>query len=414
MKAKSGFGKKQVIVFVITFLLAAALWGSGFTFLDQPDWSGGVDRPVYTTAVSNFFAQKNLYLDPSQPLPLDLRYYNYSPIAVFSVGLLSLLPPVILYLLHFLGALGLFFAWRTILGKIGIKFPGWVIPIWFIFAPFVYDALTLNVNIFMALLATLFLLFLSKEGRFAKAGAILVLFLLISTKPQWAAFALLPLVQRKWKDFLQIVAASAVLYGIALGAAVLFTSPQYVLSQHIMFFQHLGTFTRRFTYWNLPPGPYEYNNAIHQVFIYLLGDVKTGLTVTGYVQLVLFAALAGIFAWTVFQKQVDDSPDTQEWNLVRWFFILFCATLLYPPQVFDFSLGLALFLFLANRGRVQKILIGIPLAFVAFQDVIRAILGMGLNFNEWFPFTFTAVVISLFFLLTGKAKMNKSATVQQP
>ena len=392
--------KQHIIVIVITLIVTLGYWGAGFWALAQPDWGGGVDRPIYIQAARHFFMQENLYVDIKQPLPDDLIFYNYSPLAIFSVGLFSLLPPVVLYVLHFAAVVALFLLWKTIFQKMKLDIPTWIIPVWFIFSAFLYDAITLNINVFLALLATLYLLFNFEDDRFARLGVILTLFLMITTKPQWGFFALLPLVQRKWKKFLQMSAGVAILYIFMLGLASFLTSPGYVLEQHILFAKHLGTFTQRFTYWNLPPGPYEYNNSMHQVAIYLIGNVKAGLVTTGYVQLGLFAILAIMFLRTIL-KELQKDLGAKTVNYVQWFFVLYCATLLYPPLNFDFSLGIPMFLFLAVQGKLQKTILAIPFLFIAFQDTISMLLR-SFGVSGWFPFVFTATVISLIFLLTMK------------
>jgi hypothetical protein len=390
--------KQHIVAIVITLIITIGYWGAGFWALDQPDWGGGVDRPIYIQAARNFFIQENLYVDINRPLPDDLVFYNYSPLAIFWVGLFSLLPPVLLYALHFVAVVALFLLWKTIFQKIKLEIPTWILPVWFIFSSFLYDAITLNINVFLALLATLYLLFNFKDDRFARLGAILTLFLIITTKPQWGFLALLPLVQRKWKKFLQISAGVTILYIFLWGLASILTSPGYVLEQHILFAKHLATFTQRFSYWNLPPGPYEYNNSMHQVTIYLVENVKTGLVITRYVQRGLFAILAIMFLRAILKERQKDLGATSVTSL-QWFFILYCATLLLPPLNFDFSLGIPMFLFLAVQGKVQKIILAILFPFIAFQDTISMLIR-SFGISGWFPFIFTATVISLVFLLT--------------
>jgi hypothetical protein len=257
--------KQHIVAIVITLIITIGYWGAGFWALDQPDWGGGVDRPIYINAARNFFAQENLYVDINRVLPDDLIFYNYSPLSILWVGLVSLLPPAVLYVLHLVAVVALFFLWKAIFQKIQLEIPAWIIPIWCVYSAFLYDAITLNINVFLALLATLYLWFNLEDDRFARLGAILTLFLIITTKPQWGFLALLPLVQRQWKKFLEISAGITILYLFLWGLASILTSPGYVLEQHILFAKHLGTFTQRFSYWNLPPGPYEYNNSTHQV-----------------------------------------------------------------------------------------------------------------------------------------------------
>src|SRR5258706_2003529 len=395
--------KKNALFIVITSIISLGLWGVGFLSLNQPDWGGGVDRPVYVKAVENFFARRDLYPDPNQVLPKDLLFFSYSPMAVLSVGLFNLLSPEILYFLHLISVVALFFAWRTILEQVKIKIPKWITLIWFIFSPFIYDAVTLNVNIFMALLATLYLFFILRKNRYAKLVAVLSLFLIIITKPQWGFIVLLPLVGKRWKYFFEVIAGIIALYVMVFILASLLTEPKYIISQHILFVQHLATFSQRFTYWNLPPGPYEYNNSIHQVVIYLLGDIKSGLAIAKIIQAVLFMILAIIFSTVVFTKKTEENPEEENWRYLRWFFIFYCSTVLYPPSNFDFSLGLPMFIFLAAQGPVQKFFVGIPLVFVAFQDLIRLIMSSLFDISWWFPFVFTTTVISLIFLLTTKS-----------
>ena len=150
----STMSKKNIAVPGFTVLIALVLWGNGFWALGQPEWSGGMDRLTYIQAARNFFARENLYIDIHQPLPEDLNFYNYSPLAVFTVGLISFLPPVLLFILHFLAVIALFLIWKAIFKRTRMDIPLWILPFWFAFSPFVYDAVTLNVNTFMALLAS--------------------------------------------------------------------------------------------------------------------------------------------------------------------------------------------------------------------------------------------------------------------
>lgn len=392
--------RQHIGVIVITLIVTIAYWSAGFWALTQPDWAGGLDRPIYVQAAKSFFMQEDLYVDINQALPDDLVFYNYSPLSIFWVGLLSLLPPTILYALHFVAVAALLLIWKRIFQKVDLEVPTWIIPLWFIYSPFLYDATTLNINVFLGLLATLYLWFNLEDHRFAKAGAVLTVFLIITAKPQWGFFALLPLVRRRWKQFLQIIAGVGILYLFTLGLSFILTSPGYVLEQHLRFAQHLGTFTQRFTYWNLPPGPYEYNNSIHQVLIYLIGNVKAGIVTTRYVQLGVFAFLAIMFLRTI-RKGSPKNPEEERINDLRWFFVLYCATLLFPPLNFDFSLGLPMFIFLAAQGQVQGILLAIPFLFIVFQDTLSLSIS-SFGISGWFPFVFTATVISLVFLFTMK------------
>ena len=229
----------------------------------------------------------------------------------------------------------------------------------------------------------------------------MMLFLMVTIKPLWGFFVFLPLVYRKWKDFLQMIAGVAILFLALFALGSLLTNLGYVLNQHILYAEYLGTFAQRFTYWNLPPGPYEYNNSLYQVIIYLTGNIKAGITTAQFVQLGFFILLATIFATTIFRKRTAENIEEQDQNLIRWFFVFYCATLLYPPLNFDFSLGIPMFLFLAAQGRLQKILIGIPLLIVAFQDIIRIIVSF-FSVAGWFPFIFADTVIALIFLLSMK------------
>ena len=400
--------RQHIVVIVITLFITIGYWGAGFWALDQPDWGGGVDRPIYINAARNFFAQENLYVDINRVLPDDLIFYNYSPLSILWVGLVSLLPPAILYVLHLVAVVALFFLWKAIFQKIQLEIPAWIIPIWGVYSAFLYDAITLNINVFLALLATLYLWFNIEEDRFARLGAILTLFLIIATKPQWGFLALLPLVQRQWKKFLQISGGVAILTIFLWGLASILTSPGYVLEQHILFAKHLGTFTQRFSYWNLPPGPYEYNNSMHQVAIYLAENVRTGLVITRYVQIGLYVILAIMFLRTIL-KERQENLGAKKVSSLQWFFVLYCATLLLPPLNFDFSLGIPMFLFLAVQGKVQKIILGILFPFIAFQDTISMLIR-SFGISGWFPFVFTATVISLIFLLTMK---TNSVSVKQ-
>jgi hypothetical protein len=60
-----------------------------------------------------------------------------------------------------------------------------------------------------------------------------------------------------------------------------------------------------------------------------------------------------------------------------------------------------MFLFLAVQGKLQKTILAIPFLFIAFQDTISMLLR-SFGVSGWFPFVFTATVISLIFLLTMK------------
>ena len=279
--------------------------------------------------------------------------------------------------------------------------PFWILPFWFAFSPFVYDAVTLNVNTYMALLASLYLWFLLKDDRSAKLGAIAMLFLAVTIKPQWGFFVFLPLVHGKWKDFLQMLVGIAILFLALFGIGSFFTNFGYVLNQHILYVKYLSTFAQRFTYWNLPPGPYQYNNSIYQVIIYLMGNIKTGILTAKLVQLAFFILLGIVFAMTVLTKKTEENTEERDTNTIRWFFIFYCATLLYPPLNFDFSLGIPMFLFLASQGRLQKILVGIPLLIIAFQDIISIIVS-AFGITSWFPFIYTDTIIALIFLLSMK------------
>jgi hypothetical protein len=297
--------------------------------------------------------------------------------------------------------IGLFLLWKRILQRSNIDIPFWILPFWFAFSPFVYDAVTLNVNTFMALLASLYLWFLLKNDQSARLSAIVMLFLMVTIKPQWGFFAFLPLVHRNWKEFLQMIVGVVILFLALFGLGSLFTNIGYIFQQHISYLEYLATFAQRFTYWNLPPGPYEYNNSIYQVIIYVLGNIKAGITTAKLVQLGFFILLAIVFAMTIFTKRTEENVAEQDKNMIRWFFIFYCATILYPPLNFDFSLGIPMFLFLAAQGRLQKILVGIPLLIVAFQDIIRIIIG-SFGADGWFPFIFADTVIALIFLLSMK------------
>lgn len=392
--------KKNALLLVITLIVIIIFWGIGFLSLDQPDWGGGLDRLIYLRAVNSFFTQGNLYPDINRPLPPDLNFFNYSPLSILWLGVFSLLPPQLLYILHFAAVAVLFLQWKAIFNTNNIDIPLWIVPVWFAFSPFLYDAITLNVNTFLALLAAFYLSFMLKEDKSARLGAVFALFLMITIKPQWGFFSLLPLVQRRWKDFFQIIAGIGVLYLVIFGVTSILMSPAYIGEQHVLFVRHLATFTERFTYWNLAPNPYEYNNSIHQVAIYVVGDIKAGLAITKFIQFGLFTILMILFVRAIPAKAPEKEKE-KGLILIRWFFILYCAALLFPPLNFDFSLAIPMFVFVAGQGRVQEIFLGIPLFFVIFQDLLRTILD-SVGIPGWFPFIFTTTVLALIFLLQGK------------
>jgi hypothetical protein len=154
----------------------------------------------------------------------------------------------------------------------------------------------------------------------------------------------------------------------------------------------------------VPPGPYEYNNSVPQVVIYLVGKIKPGLVIAQSIQIILFIFLAAVYANTVFAPRTEEDPYKRYWEYLRWFFVFYCMTFLSATESWDYSLGLPIFIFLASQGRLPKILIGIPLLLVAFQGLVVLLL----NLPGWFPFTFTTVAISLFFLMITKPQKNKT------
>ena len=186
------------ILVIVTALLALLRVVAGWFY-----WSGQSgettipnDLLIYLEAADSFRLRQSLY--EIEDLSAEDWSYQYPPAYALAFTPFLWLPTLavmfIHMLLHLIAYGVLYVQWERIFRRMGfdqvVKTMAWTLPVWLIFASFWNWFTWLNIGIFIALCATLFIRAIIDERL---GWAVLWLSIILQTKPQWAFAAVVPL-----------------------------------------------------------------------------------------------------------------------------------------------------------------------------------------------------------------------------
>jgi hypothetical protein len=336
------------------------------------------DHMVLADASLHLWQRQALYIGQDQTITPDLLMYNYSPVFAFLFTPFALVPRWLgfglLFVLHLVAYIVIYLVWGRMLRRIDARAGElllWSLPLWIAYSPFWADLGLGNIYVFMACAATL-LLDAILDGRLG--CAVLWLSLILPAKPQWTFAALIPLLLGERRFFARLVAYALLAYGILAGVMVVVLGPEYIWAQHVAFVQHLTSIGGRLPW--LANAPYlGYNHSVTSVMTYVLGLNETTLRLSVVVRLVLLLPLVRVILLQLLRPVRRDVRDADRLS-VAFFLALYMGTWVWLDMVGEIALGVAVFVYLAQRTTARRLILAVFLPYV-FVDIWRlATLGV--------------------------------------
>jgi hypothetical protein len=244
------------------------------------------DLQVYRESASRFSQQLDLY-QPKPPFD-ETAFFQYSPAftLIYSVTQYLSLPflVVAMSVVNIFAYAGLFFLWAHIFKRYRIQSALLmliqILPVWLLFSGFWIDLGLLNIHVIIALVASLLIYFILQEKLLP---AVLILILLVQTKPYWGFLIMIPLLMGRYRFFFRLFILSVLGYiGIILITALM-GGFDYVFEQYQNYFRITLNLSRDYPWRLSQDGFLGYNHAIKQVAYYIFGYSSL---ITGIVNLV--------------------------------------------------------------------------------------------------------------------------------
>ncbi|MBN2390291.1 MAG: hypothetical protein JXR84_06195 [Anaerolineae bacterium] len=335
-------------------VLAVMLFPEAGILGGVPGWVGaeGVvipdDLRIYLDAAKRFQLRQDLYPQP----PVDkMEFYQYAPsyAFVFTVflGLSPLAVTVVHTLLHCLIYVGLYLLWGKIFQRHNmtqaIHSLAWTLPIWVLFTTFWNDLAYLNVYVFMALLATLFIDAILCERL---GWSVLWASIILQIKPQWVFAIAVPLFLGRYRFFARLLVLVVISYCIIAGGVTLIAGIPYGWQQHISYSKLLSSINGNAYPWRGPGDPFlGYNHSITQILAYLLGPTPQAFFFSLIIRLALLLPLGflGFYCITKPAKRPGYEVPIFALDLA---FALYLGVYIWMNVVWELSLGIVVFSYL--------------------------------------------------------------------
>jgi hypothetical protein len=123
------------------------------------------------------------------------------------------------------------------------------------------------------------------------ASSVLLLALILLTKPQWACVIALPLLLGQWRFVLRLGALSAVVYAVVSALTIIALGPAYGLQQYSDYYRLLAHVANVFP-WDLTgSGIFGPNHSITQIAVYFLGTTPAAFRLAAGLKLALLLPL---------------------------------------------------------------------------------------------------------------------------
>ena len=349
-------------VAMVFSVFLSALWQLGLLSIDEmPPLT---DLRIYLDASNRFLQRQNLYIAPRASFEL----YAYSPAFAMALSPLTSLPYQFLLacdvVLHIVAYAVLYWRWFVIFRRYRLEVVEKVLirslPLWLVFTGFWYDTSTLNIYIFMALLATVLLEAILSE----RVGwSILWLAILMQVKPQWAFAVGVPVLLGRWRFFGKVLAGGLLAYLGTMLVVALIAGPSYILDQYWAYVQFLQSIPTTF-FWNTlsESGHIGYNNSVMQLVAFFTNNApyKTGLS---YGIKILFLVPLLAILWYRYRRQ--DGLITPGFEL-EWAFSLYLAAFILLDVITELTFSIAIFVYLLGTLQSGKSKIAVCIVFLPY------------------------------------------------
>jgi hypothetical protein len=384
-----------------------------YTMLD-PSMSDQVAvdlKSAYLGAAENFTARQDLYATKIEAME---GLYLYSPAFVLFFIPFTWLPiqvAVLIYSILCVAAYVLLFCrWRRIFSLLNMPRAGQVLmmalPAWLVFSPFWDDLTYLNIYMIMALVGTLFIEGILTENVILSSAW---LGLILAAKPQWAYAAVLPLLLGRYRFFLKMLLGAALASLVLAGAAMLATSPQYILAQYGDYFAFLARLGSIHPWRTMADGFLGYNHSIVQIGIFLGGTGAAGLSrLVKYVLLLPVVIATGWYLLHPARKPAVQAGTTA----LQLIFVLYLGTFLWLDVLWEISLAIVIYTYLlaTSRSRVERSVVSVVFLPYALLDIWRVFCYLAgspmineayfsWDFSAYVPVTMIVLLVFLFILL---------------
>lgn len=384
-------------------------------------------RLSYVRAAASFQAREDMYLKGS--LEHVEEHYLYSPAFAFVFSPIFLLRADVLtglmVVLRLLAYTLMYIAWLRIFNQnklenittLWVKF----LPLYLVFSPFWDDLAYMNIYIFMALFATLFIETILKEQTGWASfwlGAVI-----LPIKPQWAFAVLIPLLLGRYRFFARLLIGAMIAYGAIVLVTITGGGFEYTFSQYRDYLQFLGRLVRDYPWWG-PDKPFlGYNHSVMQVVFYLFGVSTTTFRIATGLKLLLLLPL-GLFSLQALRFPVRKTgKDAAEFTL-GLAFACYLAAFIWLDMLWELSMAMPVYVYLwaSIEKYWKKLVIGILFLPYAFIDLWRLlsylIWGETVIYNAgyvltdpliYIPVILLVLVVFYFFLLERLWKSQKAA-----
>jgi hypothetical protein len=362
----------------------------------------GYDLQLYLDAAHHLRTGQDLY--PKGRLDY-VEFFQYAPsYALAFIPFLRLSLPtvmIILSLAHIVAYGLLYWLWGRIFSRLGLddarEMLAWLLPLWLVFSQFWADLGYLNIYIFMALLATLFIDGVLRE----RVGWSTVwLSVILQTKPQWAFAAAVPLFLGRYRFFLKLLVLSALAYAVVVGIVMLAAGPAYGWQQYIDYARFLGQMRGNLV-WRGPDAPFlGYDHSITQIVVYLLGTAPATLGLATGVKLLLLTPLA-VVGLRHLREPTRRPGQTLPRLGLDLAFVLYLGAFIWLDVVWEVTFGIVVFTYLLatleeRSDRVWAWAIFLPYALVDLWQVISvAVFGFDIVVPGPFVLTDPAIYVPL-------------------
>ena len=330
----------------------------------------GEDLAINLEAAQRLVARQSLYTVGKMEFP---EAYHYSPLYALACVPLTRLPFTATALLHSLmtcvAYLAFYLLWRRIFALWGLSRASAslasLLPLWLIYSAFLGDLSFLNIYTLLCVLATLLIYAIVVEHL---PLAVLVAFLILQAKPQWAFALALPLVLGRYRFFWRLIAWTLLAYLGAAGLTSALLGWDYSLSQYRDYYSFLTGMTSNFP-WRGPDVSLGYNHSLMQIAYHFFG-IRPAVRLT---VLALKVALLLPLAWFCLRLMTRRSPQSSGDRelALEGAWALYLGAFLWLDVLWEITLAIALYTYLLAylESRPARILISVPFVAYALQDV---------------------------------------------
>ncbi len=416
------FRALTIIAFVLMLISLASttLWNVGLFSVEGVPPAN--DLQIYLEAGRRFGARQGLYISPRP----DFGLYAYSPAFAAAVSPLTLLPYNVVLLvdllLHIIAYWILYWRWFLIfrysghvpLSRILIRF----LPLWLVFTGILYEFTYLNIYIFMALLATLFIEAVLNK----KTGlGILCLAVMLPIKPQWAFTLGLPLLFKHWRFLFHLVLGGLLSYLVIFGLTAVLAG-RYALDQYLAYFRFLPTISSVF-YWNTlaNQGHIGYNNSLMQLVFFFSNQAPYGMVLSQILKALLIIPLALLGLDTMRRPHQESNSVI----MLEWSFALYLGAFLLLDVLTELTFGIVIYIFLLgtlqSRFHLMVHLVFLPYALTSIWVITAGLLSLELPLpmllvdpSLFFPFILLALLGMYAIILRGLWVGRKSLDSARP